>query len=229
MPGVNLDFLSASEASQPLVGNPDILCAESGLEEVIGDLLAQDQAEEEEVEGGECGLELTLRCAVGEIHSDLQAFGKRVDARLEEAAARVAPLSTALAALQEENLRLRIQQERLARQVEALCQAMGLPEPPTYTAFVAEPTPNDLQLPPSTPLIPKTPDGLDWEPEAVPVPHLCHTSLFLHLLSDRTRRHLTQQQHGTPLFLWLYGPPPAIIFIGIISSLLLFTDILFPL
>uniref|UniRef100_A0A8K9UT75 Calponin-homology (CH) domain-containing protein n=1 Tax=Oncorhynchus mykiss TaxID=8022 RepID=A0A8K9UT75_ONCMY len=174
MPGVNLDFLSASEAPQPLVGNPDSLCAESGLEEVIGDLLAQDQAEEEESEGGECGLELTLRCAVGEIHSDLQAFGKRVDARLEEAAARVAPLSTALAALQEENLRLRIQQERLARQVEALCQALGLPEPPPYTAFIPEPTPstpNDLQLPSSTPLSPKTPDGRDCEPEATPVPH----------------------------------------------------------
>uniref|UniRef100_A0A8C7E0K2 TRAF-type zinc finger domain-containing protein 1 n=1 Tax=Oncorhynchus kisutch TaxID=8019 RepID=A0A8C7E0K2_ONCKI len=174
MPGVNLDFLSASEAPQPLVGNPDSLCAESGLEEVIGDLLAQDQAEEEESEGGECGLELTLRCAVGEIHSDLQAFGKRVDARLEEAAARVAPLSTALAALQEENLRLRIQQERLARQVEALCQALGLPEPPPYTAFVPEPTPstpNDLQLPSSTPLSPKTPDGRDCEPEATLVPH----------------------------------------------------------
>uniref|UniRef100_A0A674E6G8 Smoothelin-like n=1 Tax=Salmo trutta TaxID=8032 RepID=A0A674E6G8_SALTR len=174
MPGVNLDFLSASEAPQPLVGNPDILCAESGLEEVIGDLLAQDQAEEEEGEGGECGLELTLRCAVGEIHSDLQAFGKRVDARLEEAAARVAPLSTALAALQEENLRLRIQQERLARQVEALCQALGLPEPPPYTAFIPDPTPstpNDLQLPSSTPLSPNTPDGPDCEPEATPVPH----------------------------------------------------------
>ncbi|CAB1321987.1 unnamed protein product [Coregonus sp. 'balchen'] len=171
MPGMNLDFLSASEAPQPLVGSPDSLCVESGLEKVIGDLLAQEQAEEEVGEGAECGLELTLRCAVGEIHTDPQAFGKRVDARLKEAAERVAPLSTALAALQEENLRMRIQQERLARQVEALCQAMGQPEPPPYTAFVPEPTPNDLQLPSSTLLSPKTPDGLDWEPEAVPVPH----------------------------------------------------------
>lgn len=38
------------------MGSPDSLCAQSGLEEVIGDLLAQEQAEEEEGEGGGCGI-----------------------------------------------------------------------------------------------------------------------------------------------------------------------------
>lgn len=128
MPGVNLDFLPASEAPEAL-GSPDSACAESGLEEVIGDLLAQEEVEDEEEHFCKRKFELTLRCAVGEIHTDLQAFGKRVDARLEEAAAQVAPLAEAFAKLQEENLRLRIQQERLVRQVEALCQVMGLPDP----------------------------------------------------------------------------------------------------
>lgn len=128
MPGVNLDFLPASQAPEEL-GSPDSACAESGLEEVIGDLLAQEEVEDEEEQFGERKFEVTLRCAVGEIHSDLQAFGKRVDARLEEAAAQVAPLADDLARLQEENLRLRIQQERLVRQVEALCEVLGLPDP----------------------------------------------------------------------------------------------------
>lgn len=128
MPGVNLDFLPASEAPEAL-GSPDSACAESGLEEVIGDLLAQEEVEDEEEQFCKRKFELTLRCAVGEMHSDLQAFGKRVDARLQEAAAQVAPLAEAFAKLQEENLRLRFQQDRLVRQVEALCQVMGLPDP----------------------------------------------------------------------------------------------------
>lgn len=125
MPGVDLDFLPASQAPEAL-DSPDSACAESGLEEVIGDLFAQEEAEDEEEQFCKREFEYTLQCAVGEIHCDLQAFGKRVDARLEEAAAQVAPLAEALARLQEENLRLKIQQERLVRQVEALCQAMGL-------------------------------------------------------------------------------------------------------
>lgn len=129
MPGVNLDFLPAAEAPEAL-GSPDSACAESGLEEVIGDLLAQEEeVEDEDEQFCKSKFELTLRCAVGEMHSDLQAFGKRVDARLEEAAARVAPLAEALARMQEENARLRIQQEKLVRQVELLCQVMGLPDP----------------------------------------------------------------------------------------------------
>uniref|UniRef100_A0A3Q3FF27 Smoothelin b n=1 Tax=Labrus bergylta TaxID=56723 RepID=A0A3Q3FF27_9LABR len=125
MPGVNLDFLPASQASEEL-GSPDSTCAESGLEEVIGDLLAQDEEEDQEEPFNKSKFELTLRCAVGEIHSDLQNFGKRVDVRLEEAAAQVLPVAEALARLQEENSRLRNQQERLMKQVEVLCQALGL-------------------------------------------------------------------------------------------------------
>lgn len=128
MPGVNLDFLPASQAPEAL-GSPDSACAESGLEEMIGDLLAQEEVEDEEEKFCRRKFELTLQCAVAEIHSDLQVFGKRVDVRLEEAAAQVAPLAEAFARLQEENLRLRIQQEMLVRQVEALCQVMGLPDP----------------------------------------------------------------------------------------------------
>lgn len=128
MPGVNLDFLPASQTPEAL-GSPDSACAESGLEEAIGDLLAQEEVEDEDKQFCKRKFELTLQCAVGEMHSDLQAFGKRVDARLEEAGAQVAPLAEALVRLQEENLRLTIQQERLVRQVEAMCQVMGLPDP----------------------------------------------------------------------------------------------------
>lgn len=152
MPGVNLDLLPASAASEAL-GSPDSACAESGLEDVIGDLLAQEVVEEEEEHVGERKFEVTLRCAVGEIHSDLQAFGKRVDARLEETAAQVAPLARALAILQEENLRLRIQQERLVRQVESMCQLMGLPDP----VLRVLPSPESS---PSTPCETKTPSSL---------------------------------------------------------------------
>lgn len=134
MPGVNLDFLPASKSLETL-GSPDSACAESGLEEVIGDLLSQEEAEDEEEQFCKRKFELTLRCAVGEIHSDLKAFGKRVDARLEEAAAQVAPLAEALVRLQEENLRLRIQQEKLVGQVEAMCQVMGLPDSLLHVAL----------------------------------------------------------------------------------------------
>lgn len=151
MPGVNLDFLPASEAPETL-GSPDSACAESGLEEVIGDLLAQEADEDEDEQFCKKNFEITLRCAVGEIHSDLQAFGKRVDARLEEAAAQVAPLAEAFAKLQEENLRLRIQQEKLVRQVETLCQMMGLPDPLLHVLCSTESSlsvPNETETPSS--------------------------------------------------------------------------------
>lgn len=128
MPGVNLDFLPAAEAADAL-GSPDSACAESGLEEMIGDLLTQDEAEDEEEPLCKMKFELMLQCAVSEIHGDLQAFGKQVDSRLLEAATQVAPLAEAFAKLQEENTRLRIQQETLVRQVETLCQVMGLTNP----------------------------------------------------------------------------------------------------
>ncbi|XP_037536011.1 smoothelin [Nematolebias whitei] len=94
------------------LGTPDSTCAESGLEEVIGDLLAQNDTEDEE-EFNEKKFDLALRCAVREIHSDLQAFGKRVDACLEEASSQVAPLAEAIGKLQEENLKLKNEQARM--------------------------------------------------------------------------------------------------------------------
>lgn len=128
MPGVNLDFFLASKPPEA-VGSPHDACAESDLENVFGDLLAEEKSEDEEEQFCKRELEVTLQCAVGEIHCDLRAFGKRVDARLKEAAAQVAPLAEALVRLQEESTRLRIQQERLLRQVEMLCEAKGLPGP----------------------------------------------------------------------------------------------------
>lgn len=136
MPGVNLDFLPASEAADAL-GSPDSACAESGLEEKIGDLLIQDEAGDEEEPLCKRKFELMLQCAVSEIHSDLQAFGKQVDSRLLEAATQVAPLAEAFAQLQEQNTRLRIQQEILVRQVETLCQVMGLTNP-SFSSLAGE-------------------------------------------------------------------------------------------
>ncbi|KAI4889400.1 hypothetical protein NFI96_034093 [Prochilodus magdalenae] len=135
MPGVDLDLVPSLEDAVAPLGSPVAECAESGLEAVIGDLLAESMVNEDSDERGPdadeamCGIELALQCAVQEIHCDLKAFGKRVNSRLEEAAAQVTPAIEAISALQEENLRLRIQQEKLARQVEALCHALGLPEP----------------------------------------------------------------------------------------------------
>lgn len=136
MPGVNLDFLPASAAADAL-GSPDSLCAESGLEQMIGDLLAHNETEDEEEPLCKRKFEFTLQCAVSEIHSDLQDFGKRVDARLLEARTQVVPLAEAFAQLQEENTRLRIQQETLVRQVEALCQVMGLSSP-SFSSLASE-------------------------------------------------------------------------------------------
>ncbi|CAG5923362.1 unnamed protein product [Menidia menidia] len=114
---VDLDFLPASQPLDAL-GSPDSDCAESGLEEAIGDLLARQEGEDEGEQRDDKNLELKLQCALREVHSDLQAFGKQVDARLEEAAAQVAPLVKTIAKLQEDNSKLRTEQERMIRQME---------------------------------------------------------------------------------------------------------------
>lgn len=139
MPGVNLEFLPAAEAAEAAdaLGSPESPCADSGLEQMIGDLLAQDELEDEEEPLCKRKIELMLQCTVSGIHNDLQAVGERVDARLLEAAAQVAPLVEAVAKLQEENARLRIQQETLVRQVEALCQVMGLTSP-SFSSLAGE-------------------------------------------------------------------------------------------
>lgn len=116
MPGVNLDLLPASEPPEAS-GRP----TESRLEEVIRDLLAREEAKDEKQT-----FEVALRCAVVEMHSDLQVCGKQLDVRLEKTANQVAFLVEAITKLLEENLRLRTEQDKIVCQVEALCQAMGL-------------------------------------------------------------------------------------------------------
>lgn len=175
MPGVNLDFLPASRPPEAL-GGPDGVCAESGLQEVIADLLAHEDEEEPFCKKR---FELTLRRAVGEIYCDLQAFGKRVDARLEEAGVQVAPLAEAVARLQEENLRLRIQQERLMRQVEALCLVMGRPHPLLHCQESAPTTPCANQTascsdPPAR-TSPDSPQGSPSAPQDTPAGPLLDT------------------------------------------------------
>lgn len=123
MPGVNLhcppDFIPGGG-----LGDPNTLtCAESGLEEVIGDMLVQEELQEQKL--WKRRLEVELQSAVCEVHSELQIFGKQLDTRLQEVMAQVAPLAAALAQLQEENLGLRSQQDVLLKKVEALCQAVG--------------------------------------------------------------------------------------------------------
>ncbi|KAJ0067761.1 hypothetical protein NL108_010051 [Boleophthalmus pectinirostris] len=114
MLGVHLDFSSTSmsELSSP--------------EKVPGHLLIQDTTTTGDENLVEQKFESLLRRAVQEIHMDLKEFGKRLDQSLDEAAATVAPLAQTLAQLQEENKILKREQERLAKEVEVLCRAMGL-------------------------------------------------------------------------------------------------------
>lgn len=135
MPGVDLELMAASEDQIAPLTILDDECSESGLEAVIGDLLADSIVDDPPDKDGRstdeevARLELTLQCAVQEIHCDLKAFGEHIGARLKEAVAQVAPAFEAIAALQEENVRLQLQQETLTRQIEALCHALGLPAP----------------------------------------------------------------------------------------------------
>lgn len=132
MPGVSLDSTPDLGNQASLQDNLDQDCAESGLEAVIGDLLLQTVADDEDEKATDehfYELELNLQRAVQDVHCDLKVFGKNVEAHLEEATAQVAPVVEAIDALQQENLSLRIQQEKLVRQVMALCDALGLPEP----------------------------------------------------------------------------------------------------
>ncbi|MGH0157670.1 UNVERIFIED_CONTAM: hypothetical protein FKN15_034677 [Acipenser sinensis] len=119
MPGVNLD----NAAVRPLASE--------------GAVFEECKAVFEEL--GDCSFEQMLRSAVGEIHTDLQAFRKGADARLEDVARQVRPLVTFVNDLREDNLRLRAQQERLVRQVEALSLLLGLPDPPPPPPILASP------------------------------------------------------------------------------------------
>ncbi|NWI76647.1 SMTL2 protein, partial [Dryoscopus gambensis] len=69
----------------------------------------------------------TLRGAVREIHADVQLFKQGVGRQVEEVLRLASPLAHAVSELQQENRRLRVQVERLSRQVEALGRSAGLP------------------------------------------------------------------------------------------------------
>ncbi|NXC08743.1 SMTL2 protein, partial [Orthonyx spaldingii] len=68
-----------------------------------------------------------LRGAVHEIHVDVQLFKQGVGRQVEEVLRLAGPLAHAVSELQRENRRLRVQMERLSRQVEALGRSAGLP------------------------------------------------------------------------------------------------------
>ncbi|NWU22955.1 SMTL2 protein, partial [Dyaphorophyia castanea] len=70
----------------------------------------------------------TLRGAVREIHADIQLFKQGVGRQVEEVLRLASPLAHAVSELQQENRRLRVQLERLSRQVEALGRSAGLPQ-----------------------------------------------------------------------------------------------------
>ncbi|NWH34823.1 SMTL2 protein, partial [Chloropsis hardwickii] len=70
----------------------------------------------------------TLRGAVREIHVDMQLFKQGVGRQVEEVLRLASPLAHAVSELQQENRRLRVQLERLSRQVEALGRSAGLPQ-----------------------------------------------------------------------------------------------------
>ncbi|CAI5795170.1 Calponin-homology (CH) domain-containing protein [Podarcis lilfordi] len=104
----------------------------------LADLNAQDAATVCEALGR---YEETLRGAVREIHVDIQAFKNGVDRQVAEVLRLANPLAHNVAELQRENRQLRAHVDRLARQVEALNRAAGLPdasspepEAPTTTA-----------------------------------------------------------------------------------------------
>lgn len=112
-------------------------CAESGLESVIGSLLSPLEPDEEGVSREEevmveeevaQEMEQRVQEAVGEAREELRDFGRQLERRLQERL--LGPLLHALQELQQDNLRLRLQQERLARQVDTLCHALQLPEFP---------------------------------------------------------------------------------------------------
>uniref|UniRef100_A0A673L4J1 Smoothelin b n=1 Tax=Sinocyclocheilus rhinocerous TaxID=307959 RepID=A0A673L4J1_9TELE len=132
MLGVSLDSTPDQGNQVSLQDNLDQDCAESGLEAVIGDLLLQTVSDDEDEKATDerfYELELNLQRAVQDVNCDLKVFGKSIEARLEEATAQVAPVVETVSALQQENLSLRIQQEKLVRQVMALCDTLGLLEP----------------------------------------------------------------------------------------------------
>uniref|UniRef100_A0A6I8NAX1 Smoothelin like 2 n=1 Tax=Ornithorhynchus anatinus TaxID=9258 RepID=A0A6I8NAX1_ORNAN len=77
-----------------------------------------------------CRYEDTLRGAVRQIHGDVQRVKQGVERQVGEALRLAAPLARTVADLQRDHQRLRDQLDRLARHVDALGRAAGLPAPP---------------------------------------------------------------------------------------------------
>lgn len=166
MPGVNLDSpiaTSALELDSPV--------------EVIDHLSKNEELAKEKLNSILCQ-------AVQEIHLDLKAFGKQVDKRYEEAMTKVTPLVQTLTQLQEENKILKIELERLVRQVEVLCRATGLQESLLETLRSPEVQSTHLGVPQGSVLVPQ-----NFQPSAkeanscsedLPQENFATNKIFLH-------------------------------------------------
>ncbi|NWW34105.1 SMTL2 protein, partial [Panurus biarmicus] len=95
---------------------------------MAGEIEDLNSREAQEVCDGLGRYEDTLRGAVREIHVDIQLFKQGVGRQVEEVLRLASPLAHAVSELQQENRRLRVQLERLSRQVEALGRSAGLPQ-----------------------------------------------------------------------------------------------------
>lgn len=98
--------------------------------------------------------------AVKEIHVDLQVFRKEANEQVEDIRKQILPLATAVDELQEENLQLRVDQQRLVQQIEALAKLLGMetnedsiPHPPTFASTRRSSSSGSLHLSRSNSLV----------------------------------------------------------------------------
>lgn len=95
---------------------------------MAGEIEDLNSREAQTVCDGQGRYEDALRSAVRDIHVDIQLFKQGVDQQVEEVLRLANPLAHAVSELQQENLLLRAQLERLSRQVETLGRSAGLPQ-----------------------------------------------------------------------------------------------------
>ncbi|XP_038615816.1 smoothelin-like protein 2 [Tachyglossus aculeatus] len=119
------------------------------MEPAPGELSDLSSREAQTLREALCRYEDTLRGSVRQIHGDVQRVKEGVERQVGEALRLAAPLARTVADLQQDHRRLRAQLDRLARHVDALGRAAGLPEPPD--------TPEDT--PPGTTPAPGPPGG----------------------------------------------------------------------
>nr|XP_033811897.1 smoothelin [Geotrypetes seraphini] len=100
-----------------------------------------DYEAQESVALAEAAFEKSIQEAVKGIHLDLQVFQKAVDERVDEIARTLDPLVKAVDDLKEDNLKLQVEQMRLAQQVDLLTRLRGSEEkvglvahPPTFAS-----------------------------------------------------------------------------------------------